>query len=55
MPVPAPMRDPSHVETRLLILAEMLERAVAEVRRISAEIKSDPRTEPDAPGAPDVD
>jgi hypothetical protein len=39
MPVPPPMSDPSHIETRLLIVAEMLEKAVAEVRRTMAELK----------------
>lgn len=36
-----PKPDPSHIETRLLIVAEMLERAVTEVRRAMDEIKSD--------------
>lgn len=42
MPVPAPMHDPSHVETRLMVLAELLERAVQEVRRAMADIKAGP-------------
>jgi len=62
MPVPPPMHDPSHVETRLLVLAELLERAVQEVRRAMADIKAGPdgidvapHPEPEAPaGAPDV-
>lgn len=53
MPVPPPMRDPSHVETRLLVLAELLERAVQEVRRAMADIKAGPdgigATVPDEP------
>jgi len=57
MPVPPPLTDPSHIETRLLIVAEMLERAVAEVRRAMAEVKggivSDALThEPVTPQAP---
>lgn len=63
MPVPPPMHDPSHVETRLLVLAELLERAVQEVRRAMADIKSGPDgitvtplPEPDpSAGATDVD
>lgn len=39
MPAPPSLPDPSQIETRLLIVAEMLERAVAEVRRTMAEIK----------------
>lgn len=39
MTVPPPMRDPVHIETRLLVVAEMLERAVEEVRRAMEEIK----------------
>lgn len=40
MPVPPPLNDPQHIETRLLVVAEMLERAVAEVRRAMDEIKA---------------
>jgi hypothetical protein len=40
MPVPPPLKDPNHIETRLLVVAEMLEKAVAEVRRTMAEIRS---------------
>jgi hypothetical protein len=58
MPVPPPLPDPSHLETRLLIVAEMLEKAVAEVRRVTAEMKScdpeDPETF-DPSGSPDAD
>ncbi len=39
MSVPPPLHDPAHLETRLLLLAELLERAVAEVRRTAAEIR----------------
>ncbi len=35
----APPPDPGHIEQRLQILAEMLDRAVAEVRRVVAEIQ----------------
>lgn len=40
MPVPPPLHDPQHIETRLLVVAEMLDRAVAEVRRTMDEIKA---------------
>lgn len=40
MPLPPPLHDPQHIETRLLVVAEMLERAVAEVRRTMDEIKA---------------
>jgi hypothetical protein len=60
MPVPPPMHDPVHIETRLLVVAEMLERAVAEVRRAMDEIKavtpakgSRPLTPPFAAPTPD--
>lgn len=49
MPAPPSLPDPSHIETRLLVVAQMLENAVAEVRRTMAEIKGDievPDTEP---------
>jgi len=36
------MSDPTHVETRLLVVAEMLDRAVAEVRKAMDEIKTGP-------------
>lgn len=39
MPVPPPFRDPSHIETRLLVVAAMLEKAVAEVHRAMDEIR----------------
>lgn len=41
MPAPAPLPDPTHIETRLLVVAEMLEKAVTEVRRTMAEIKGE--------------
>ncbi len=40
MPVPPPLPDPGHIETRLLVVAEMLERAVAEVRRAMDEVRA---------------
>ncbi len=40
MPVPPPITDPSHIEQRLLILAEILDSAVAEVRRVAAQIQT---------------
>ena len=39
MPLPPPLPDPSHIETRLLVVAQMLEQAVAEVHRAMAEIR----------------
>lgn len=39
MPLPPPLHDPAHIETRLLVVAQMLENAVAEVRRAMAEIR----------------
>lgn len=41
MAVPPPLPDPTHIETRLLIVAEMLERAVNEVHRVMTDIKGD--------------
>jgi signal transduction histidine kinase len=38
MPSP-PFPDPTQIETRLLVVAEMLDKAVAEVRRTMSEIK----------------
>lgn len=40
MALPPPLHDPAHIETRLLVVAEMLENAVAEVRRTMAEIRA---------------
>lgn len=45
MPVPPPMHDPAHLETRLLVVAEMLEKAVAEVHKAMDEIRG--TTSPD--------
>lgn len=55
MPTPPPVPDPSHIELRLVVLAEMLETAVAEVRRITAEIKGaqDAVPPPSQPGSAD--
>lgn len=60
MPLPPPLHDPVQIETRLLVVAEMLERAVAEVRRAMDEIKavtpphgSPPITAPPATGRPE--
>lgn len=47
MPLPPPLPDPNHIEARLLIVAEMLDRAVAEVRRAMAEVRG--HSEPPAP------
>lgn len=58
MPVPPPLHDPAHLETRLLVVAEMLERAVAEVRRAMDEIRADtpPKGVPRLPaGSPHAD
>jgi hypothetical protein len=41
MPLPPPLPDPSHIETRLMVVAEMLTRAVDEVHRVMDEIKSE--------------
>lgn len=40
MRAPPPNRD--HIETRLLLVAEMLDQAVKEVHRVMAEIKGEP-------------
>ena len=39
MPLPPP--DPSLIETRLMVVAEMLERAVDEVQRVMGAIKGE--------------
>lgn len=55
MSVPPPLVDPSHIETRLLIVAEMLDRAVAEVRRAMAELSATaPVTDEPQPPEPDA-
>lgn len=48
--MPGPDRtnpDTSHIETRLLVVAEMLERAVAEVHRAMGEIRASSTSQPD--------
>lgn len=60
MPVPPPFPDPAHIEQRLLVVSEMLDRAVEEVRRAMAEIKAGPplsasRPAPDEPDDPESD
>lgn len=40
MAVPPPLPDPTHIETRLLIVTEMLDKAIAELRRVTAEVKT---------------
>lgn len=48
MPGPdRPNPDTSHIETRLLVVAEMLERAVAEVHRAMTDIRSGTTSPPD--------
>ena len=48
--MPEPRGDPAQIETRLLVVAEMLDRAVAEVRKTMAEIKGGTYTEPPPAG-----
>lgn len=48
MPLPPPVPDPYHTVTRLLVVAEMLEQAVAEVRRAMEEIQADRKPADDA-------
>jgi len=50
MPLPPPLPDPSHIETRLMVVAEMLTRAVDEVNRVMDEIKG--AAPPDLPVLP---
>ncbi len=53
MPVPPPLHDPVQIEARLLVVSEMLDRAVEEVRRAMAEIKAGPPPAPQlTPPAP---
>lgn len=54
MALPPPLPDPAHIETRLLVVAEMLERAVAEVRRTMAEVKGDIVHQPPVAAVPVV-
>lgn len=55
MPVPPPLPDPSHLETRLLIMVELLDRVVVEARRAIDDLRADTDTshQPDPPGGPD--
>lgn len=39
MAVPPPFADPTHLEARLTVWLEMLERSVAEVNRVAADIR----------------
>lgn len=52
MPVPPPFHDPVQIEARLLVVSEMLDRAVEEVRRAMAEIKAGPPPAPQMTPAP---
>lgn len=56
-PKPRPQEPGGHIETRLMVVAEMLERAVAEVHRAMDEIKSGATATPPepkpAPGLPE--
>jgi hypothetical protein len=54
MPAPPPLPDPSHIEMRLLVVAQMLENAVSEVRRTMAEIKGDIRPSTDTGQKPEI-
>ena len=51
-PVPPPATDITQIETRLLVLAEILDQAVSEVRRTAQEIRrgggASPTTDDDA-------
>lgn len=50
MPLPPPLPDPAHLETRLMVVAEMLDRAVEEVRRAMADLKGEqPAADVDKP------
>lgn len=46
---PPRLTDPNHIETRLLVVAEMLERAVEEVRKAMREVKGDMQNGDDPP------
>lgn len=54
-PSDTPPPDRSHIETRLLVVAEMLEKAVAEVRRAMAEVRADVQPEVDGRQYPSDD
>lgn len=41
MSLPPPLPDPAHIEMRLMVVAAMLDKAVAEVHRTLAEIKGE--------------
>lgn len=43
MPLPPPLPDPMHIEARLAVVEEMLERAITEVRRVTEELSRDVR------------
>jgi hypothetical protein len=53
MPVSPPLPDPAHIEARMLVVADMLEHAVAEVRRAIAEIRTGPGAVDPDPADPD--
>ncbi len=46
MPVPPPMSDPAHLEARMLVLSDILNRAVAETNKIMEEIRCSDKDEP---------
>jgi hypothetical protein len=50
MPAPPPFKDPVHLEVRLLAVVEMLDSAIAEVRRAMADVQKD--TGPDTEAGP---
>lgn len=52
MPLPPPLPDPSHLETRLRIMVELLDRVVAEARRAIDDLRADADIshQPDPPG-----
>lgn len=50
---PPPPPDPSQIETRLIVVAEMLDRAVAEVERALALVKGEFVGQPDSSDPPD--
>ena len=50
MAVPPPLPDPTHIEMRLLIVTEMLDKAIVELRRVTEEVKT---AGPDGPATPD--
>lgn len=46
MTAPPPLPDPAHIETRLLIVTEMLDQAIAVVQHLMADIKTGPSQAP---------